>query len=137
MSLIELAALQHLRLYRAERAEGAVHAAQRALRALGIRIEQAHTIIEQARRHEEQQRVELLGRYQGHAVSPRVLTDWSEQERKVSAATVREEGVLQALLDQQRQQVVQLESARKQAAECQRQVEKLRELSALLTEQDL
>lgn len=135
MSLIEIAALQHLRRYRAERAERALHSAQQAQRALGIRIEQSRDMVEQARRHEAQQRDELLGRYRGQVVSPRVLTSWSEQERKVCVATAREEGVLQTLFEQQRQQTVQLEIARKQASECQRQVEKLRELSALLAEQ--
>lgn len=137
MSLLELAALQHLRRYRAERAEHAVHAALRAQRALDVRIEQAQVGVEQARRHEQQQRVALLDRYQGQVVSPIGLTSWSEQERRVSAVTAREEGFLQTLFEQQRQLVTQLESARQQAAECLRQVEKLRELSALLAEEDL
>ena len=137
MSLIELAALQHLRRYRAERAERAVHAAQRAQQALGVRIEQAHTTVEQARQHEAQQRLELFGRHQGQLMSPRALASWSEQERKVAVATAREEGRLQGLCEQQSQQAEQLESARQHASACQRQVEKLRELSALLAEQGL
>lgn len=133
----EIEALQHLRSYRVERAERALQQAQMALRALGVRIEKAHTAVEHARLYEVQQRDELVSRYQGQVVSPRDLTNWGEKERKVSAATAREDGVLQSLFELQRQGVTQVESARKQATACQRQVEKLRELSALLAEQGI
>lgn len=133
----EIEALQHLRLYRAERAERALQKAQVSLRALAVQIEKAHTVVERARLYEIQQRDELVSRYQGQVVSPRDLTNWRAQECKVSAATAREDGVLQSLFEQQRLGVAQVESARKQATACQRQVEKLRELSALLAEQGI
>ena len=54
---------------------------------------------------------------------------WNEAERTLTAATAREAEQLQGLIEQRREQGAQLERARERAAECLRQVEKIRVLA--------
>lgn len=129
MCPFECEALQQLRQYRAHKAERAVQAARRAQRAVESEIEQARIAVEQARQHEEQSRTALLDEHQGQVLSPRGLMRWSEAERTLTAATARETEQLLGLIEQWREQGAHLERACEQAAECLRQVEKIRVLA--------
>ena len=134
-SLLATQALQHLRGYRADRAERLLQKALTWQRALTLRIEQARAAVEQARQHESRQRAILLDRYQGQVVSLQSLSGWDEALRKGAAQTAQHTGALQSLLEQQCQAAANVERARKQVSECQRQVEKLRELSVLMAQE--
>lgn len=133
--LLATQALQRLRGYRADCAERLLHKALMEQRGLNLRIEQARTAVEQARQNESQQRAALFNRYQGQALSRQMLSGWDEALRKGTAQTAQQAGALQSLLEQQRHGAANVERARKQACACQRQVEKLRELSILLAEE--
>lgn len=135
VSLSETRALARLRGHRADRAERMLQQALIEQRALDLRIEQARAAVEQASDRESRQRVELLHRYQGQAVSRHMLSGWNETLHKVSAQTAEQQGVLRSLLERQPHQVSNVERARKQVSASQRQVEKLRELSILLAEE--
>ena len=96
------------------------------------RADRAERVLQLKRR--EQQAV-LAGRYQGQLLSPRMLSGWHESQRQLAAQTAQQSSALQGLLEQQRQVVLDVESARQYAGECQRKVEKLLELSMLLAEE--
>ena len=136
-SRYEMQALQCLRVHRAQRAERRLRQALVALRALQARIEQARMQVEQTRQQEARQRAELLCRHQGQVVSLQTLIGWNEAQRKACADTDSEEQRLQLLLDQQHRDVIGIENARKHASQCQRAVEKLRELSVPWRHPDL
>lgn len=133
--LCETRALERLRGHRAERAERVLQKALSEQRALNLCVEQARMAVEQARDHESSQQIVLLNRYRGQVVSFQVLSGWNEALHKVSAHTAEQQRILQSLLERQRHEAVSVERARKHVAESQRQVEKLRELSLLLTEE--
>ena len=135
VSLSETRALARLRGHRADRAERMLQQALIEQRALDLRIEQARAAVEQASDRESRQRVELLHRYQGQAVSRHMLSGWNETLHKVSAQTAEQQSVLQSLLECQRHEATNVERARKHVSESQRRVEKLRELSVLLAEE--
>lgn len=128
-------ALQRLRGLRADRADRLLHKALLEQRGLNLRIEQARTAVEQARLHESRQRAALLNRYQGQAVSRQMLSGWDEALRKGAAHTAQQVDAWQSLLEQQSHADATVERARKQASECQRQVEKFREMLLLLAEE--
>lgn len=132
---LEIEPLQRLRRHRAERAERVLQNALREQYNLGQQIEQARTEVEQACQFESRQRSALLARFRGQVMCPRALSGWGEDERKASARTARQEGVLQCLLEQQRLATSHVESARRHTAGCQRKVEKLREFLLLLAEE--
>ena len=96
------------------------------------RADRAERVLQLKRR--EQQAV-LAGRYQGQLLSPRMLSGWHESQRQLAAQTAQQSSALQGLLEQQRQVVLDVESARQYAVECLRNVEKLEQLSALLAEE--
>lgn len=133
--LCETRALERLRGHRAERAERVLQKVLSEQRALNLCVEQARMDVEQARDHENSQQIVLLNRYRGQVVSFQVLSGWNEALHKVSAHTAEQQRILQSLLERQRHEAVSVERARKHVAESQRQVEKLRELSLLLTEE--
>ena len=127
--------LRLLRQHRADRAERLLHIKRMEQRALSLSIEQARSAVEQARQHESRQQAELIDRYQGQVVSPATLSGWDESQRQWAAQTAQQASALQALLEQQRLVATQVESARQYVGECQRQVEKILQLSVLLSEE--
>lgn len=137
MSLSELDTLRSLRKHRADRAERALSEAKRQQRALQLHVEQAQQSLEQTRQEEAQEAAQLLSAHQGKVISFQALKSWNTHERSLSASTQREEAQLQALHGQQAQQVNHIDSAQKQVTECLREVEKLRELSLLLMQEEL
>lgn len=136
MFLCEIQALQQLRQHRADRAARQLQRAYMAQRVLSGRIQQARERVEQVRGVETRQCNELLNRHRGQVLSPQALTSWDEDERKLSAQTTQQKAHLQELFDQQARENEQLEQARLQSSICSRQVEKLRELSALLAQEE-
>lgn len=133
----DLKALQGLRGYRAERAERRLQKALVAQRAQEVRIEQTRAQLEQACQHEARQQAELLSQHQGQVISLHTLTSWSEAERNASAEVAREQQRLHLLLEQQQRDAIEVEHARKHALQCLRDIEKLRELSALWGQEGL
>lgn len=137
MSLSELETLRRLRRHRADRAERALREAKRHQRALQAHIEQAEDALEQTRQQEARQSAQLLSEHQGQVVSVCMLKSWTAKEHTLSADTRREEDRLQGLHGQKETHVIEVERAQKQVNKCLRQVEKLQELSALLTREVL
>ena len=127
--------LRLLRQHRAGRAERLLHIKRMEQRALSLSIEQARSAVEQARQNESRQQAELTDRYQGQVVSPATLSGWDESQRLWAAQTAQQASALQALFEQQRLVATQVESARQYVGECQRQVEKILQLSVLLAEE--
>ena len=64
-----------------------------------------------------------------------MLSGWDEALRKGAAHTAQQVDAWQSLLEQQSHADATVERARKQASECQRQVEKFREMLLLLAEE--
>lgn len=135
MSLSELDTLRRLSRHRADRAERALGEAKRAQAALLAQVEQARGALAQTRLDEARQSAELARQHQGQVLSMQALKAWGTQERTLLAGTVREEGQLQVLCTQQTDQLPQIEEAQKHVSQCLRDVEKLKELCALLAEE--
>lgn len=133
--LAEVETLRRLRRHRADRAERALREAKRAQQALLAHIQQAQDALEHTRQEEARQSALLLSQYQGQTLTLTGLKSWRAQECSLSASTQREEGQLEALRNQRAEKEYQVGSAQKQATECLRQVEKLQELSLLLTQE--
>ena len=129
------APLRLLRQHRADRAERVLQLKRREQQALSLSIEQTRAAVELTRQHESRQQAALAGRYQGQLLSPRMLSGWHESQRQLAAQTAQQASALQGLLAQQRQVVLDVESARQYAVDCLRNVEKLEQLSALLAEE--
>ena len=127
--------LRQHRADRADRAERVLQLKRREQQALSLSIEQTRAAVELARQHESRQQAVLAGRYQGQLLSPRMLSGWHESQRQLAAQTAQQSSALQGLLAQQRQVVLDVESARQYAVDCLRNVEKLEQLSALLAEE--
>lgn len=136
-SISEIETLRRLRRHRADRAERALREAKKAQQTLLVQIRQAQGALEQTRLEESRKSAELLSKHQGKVVSLHALKAWSSQERTLSAGTLREAGQLQALEGEQERQVIHVDNAQKHVTRCLRQVEKLKELSALLAEEVL
>ncbi len=136
MSLSEIDTLRRLRRHRADRAERALREAKRHQHALLLQIQQAQEALEQTRLQEVQKTAELLEQHQGQVLSLQQLKSWNSQERSLSAGTRREEGQLHELHDRREEQVVHIASAQKQVTQCLKEVEKLQELSVLLTQEE-
>ena len=133
----EIDTLRRLRRYRADRAERALREAKRAQQALVAHIQQAQATLEQTRLEEARQCAQLLSEHQGQVVTFKALKTWSAKEHDLSAGTRREESQLKDLQGQREEQAVQVGSAQKQVTLCLRQVEKIQELSHLLTQEPL
>lgn len=131
----EVETLRRLRRHRADRAERALREAKRAQQALLTHIQQAQDALEQTRQEEALQSAQLLSQHQGQVLSMQALKSWGTQERSLSANTRREMGQLEALKEQREEKQTRVGSAQKQVTECLRQVEKLQELSLLLTQE--
>ena len=129
------APLRLLRQHRADRAERVLQLKRREQQALSLSIEQTRAAVELTRQHESRQQAALAGRYQGQLLSPRMLSGWHASQHQLAAQTAQQSSALQGLLEQQRQVVLDVESARQYAVECLRNVEKLEQLSALLAEE--
>lgn len=137
MSLSEIDTLRRLRRHRADRAERALREAKRHQQALLAQIQQAQDALEQTRLEEIQKSAQLLNQHQGQVLSLQQLKAWGTQERSLAAGTQREEGQLQALQGRREEQVVHVATAQKQVTQCLREVEKLQELSVLLTQEEV
>ncbi|RFD25842.1 type III secretion protein [Pseudomonas sp. GL93] len=133
----EVETLRRLRRHRADRAERALREAKRAQQALLAHIQQAQEALEQTRQEEARQSALLLSQHQGQVLTLQGLKSWSAQERSLSASTQRGEGQLEALRNQRQEKESRVGSAQRQATECLRQVEKLQELSLLLTQEPI
>ncbi|RQO44041.1 YscO family type III secretion system apparatus protein [Pseudomonas sp. KBW05] len=131
----EVDTLRRLRRHRADRAERALREAKRDQQALLTHIQRAQDALEQTRQEETRQGARLLNQHQGQVLSLQALKAWGAQERGLSANTRREVGELEVLQGQQEQKQNRVGSAQRQVTECLRQVEKLQELSLLLTEE--
>jgi len=70
-------------------------------------------------------------------VTFKALKNWSAKERQLSAGTRREEGQLLQLKQRQQEQAAQVGHAQKHVTLCLRQVEKIQELSKLLTQEPI
>jgi len=137
MSLTEIETLKRLRKHRADRAERALLEVKRLQRALQVQIEQAQEVLEQTRQQEALQSAQLLSQHQGQVVSLQQLKSWSAEEHKLSAGTRREEEQLHELHGQREAYEINAEQAQQQVTDCLRQVEKLRELSVLLEQEEV
>lgn len=133
MSLSELETLRRLRRHRADRAERTLREAKRHQQTLLTHIEQAEDTLVHTRQQQALQSAQLLSEHQGHVVSREALKSWAAKEQSLSAETRREEGHLHALHEQKAAQVIEVQQAQQQASQCLRQVEKLQELSTLLS----
>ena len=133
--LNEVETLRRLRRHRADRAERALREAKRAQQTLLAHIRQAEEALEHTREEEARQSAQLLGQHQGQVLDLKALNSWSAEERSLSANTQRDEGQLLGLRRQREANEMHVGSAQKQVAECLRQVEKLQELSLLLTQE--
>lgn len=131
----EIEVLRRLRRHRADRAERALREAKRARQTLLSHIQQAQDGLEQTREEEARQSAELLSRHQGHVLTVKALKSWGVQERSLSDSTRRDEGQLQALQGQCEEQDMHIGTAQKHVTACLRQVEKLQELSLLLSQE--
>lgn len=131
----EVETLRRLRRHRADRAERALREAKRAQQALLAHIQQAQHALEHTRQQEALQSAQLLSQHQGQVLTLQALKSWGEKERSLSAHTRREIGQLEALQDQREEKQTLVGSAQKHVTECLRQVEKLQELSLLLTQE--
>ena len=136
-ALNEIETLRRLRRHRADRAERALREAKRAEQTLLAHIRQAADALEQTRQEEARQSAQLLSEHQGQVLSLQALKSWGVKERSLCASTRREEGQLQALQGQQDEKKNQVGTAQKQVTECLRQVEKIQELSKLLTQEPI
>lgn len=135
MSLSELETLRHLRRHRADRAERVLRAAKRQEQALLTDIGQARDALEQSRQEQARQSAQLLDEHQGHIVSLQALKSWAAKEHGLSADTRLKQDRLQTLHQQKDAQVIEVQTAQKNASQCLRQVEKLQELSTLLAQE--
>ena len=133
----EIDTLRRLRRHRADRAERALREAKRAQQALVAHIREAQEILEQTRLEEARQCAQLLSQHQGQVVTFKALKNWSAKERQLSAGTRREEGQLLQLKERQQEQAAQVDHAQKHVTLCLRQVEKIQELSKLLTQEPI
>ena len=131
----EVETLRRLRRHRADRAERALREAKRAQQSLLAHIQQAQDALERTRQEEARQSAQLLNQHQGQVITLQALKSWGSQERSLSANTLREIGQLEALNEQREEKQARIGSAQKQVTECLRQVEKLQELSLLLTQE--
>jgi len=136
MCLSEIETLKRLRKHRADRAERGLLEAKRLQRALQAQIGQAGDALEQTREQEARQSAQLLSQHQGQVLSLQQLKSWSAEEHSLSADTRREEEQLHELHGQRQTCVINVEQAQQQVTRCLRQVEKLRELSVLLAQED-
>jgi hypothetical protein len=134
MSPLELAALHPIRRHREAQAERAWHDARRRLEGLLQRVADAEGQLEQARRQQREQRQRLASEHQGQALTPLTLAAWGEQERRLLGQLASDEAALLELREQRLRQQQQADRARLRLRERQRQLEKLKELTALLTE---
>lgn len=131
----EVETLRRLRRHRADRAERALREAKRSQQALLAHIREAQDALEQIRQEEALQSARLLDQHQGQVLTLQALKSWGAQERTLSANTRRGMGQLETLQGQQQETRTRVGSAQKQVTECLRQVEKLQELSLLLTQE--
>ncbi|WP_300627586.1 YscO family type III secretion system apparatus protein [Pseudomonas sp.] len=131
----EVETLRRLRRHRADRAERALREAKRAQQSLLAHIQQAQDALERTRQEEARQSAQLLNQHQGQVITLQALKSWGSQERSLSANTLREIGQLEALNEQREEKQARIGNAQKQVTECLRQVEKLQELSLLLTQE--
>lgn len=130
----ELETLRRLRKHRTDRAERTLREARRQQQTLLTHIDQAQDALEQSRREQTLQSAQLLNEHQGQVVSLRALKSWAAKEHTLSADTLREVDRLHALQGQKEAHVIEVQLAQKQVSQCLRQVEKIQELSALLTQ---
>lgn len=135
MSLSELETLRRLRRHRADRAERALREAKRQQKTLLSHIDQAQVALEQSRQQQVLQSAQLLNEHQGQVVSLQALKSWAAAEQGLACDTRREEHNLHTLHGQEAIQQVEVQNAQRQASQLLRQVEKLKELSALLAEE--
>lgn len=135
MSLSEIDTLRRLRRHRADRAERALGEAKRAQARLQAQVENARAAVAQARVDQARETAELASRHQGQVLSLQAIRNWRSQESELSADTARHEEHLSGLRDQHASHVPVLEEAQKQVSRCLRDVEKLRELAALISEE--
>lgn len=133
--LSEIETLQRLRRHRADRAERALREAKRARQALLSHIRQAEEALERTREEEVRKSVQLLSQHQGQVLTLKELKSWGVQERSLSDNTRSDESQLRALRDQREEKDAHIGVAQKNVTECLRQVEKLQELSLLLTQE--
>ncbi|VVN55568.1 hypothetical protein PS687_02051 [Pseudomonas fluorescens] len=131
----EVETLRRLRRHRADRAERALREAKRAQKALLAHIQQARDALEQTRQEEARQSAQLLNQHQGQVLTLQALKSWGAQERSLSATTRRDQGQLETLRGQRAEKEASVDSTQKHVTECLRQVEKLQELSRLLTQE--
>lgn len=135
VALGEIETLRRLRRHRADRAERALREAMRAEQSLLANIRQAEDTLEQTRQEEARATAQLFDEHQGQVLTLQALKSWGVKERSLCASTQRDEGQLQALRGQRDEKKQRVGTAQKQVTECLRQVEKLKELSLLLVEE--
>ncbi|WP_248749024.1 YscO family type III secretion system apparatus protein [Pseudomonas sp. MWU15-20650] len=133
----EIDTLRRLRRHRADRAERALREAKKAQKTLAAHIQQAQDALEHTRQEEARQTAQLLSEHQGQVLDRKALKAWSAKEQNLSVNTRREEHQLQALQGQCAQQAMAVGSAQRQVTLCLRQVEKIQELSNLLTQEPI
>ena len=135
MSLSELETLRGLRRHRADRAERTLREAKRQQQTLVKHIEQAQGALVQRRQQQAEQSAQLLNEHQGQIVTLQTLQSWTAKEHRLCADTRSEEDRLLILHEQQDAQLITVQNAQQQVSQCLRQVEKLQELSTLLTQE--